>query len=116
MKNLYAKTRPVDQPYEVWESFDGTWTWKVLKKWQVADDKPYARWFCAVSSPYTHGGYDLGDCYVTDITSNAHCVQVEGAKVVPPPYSGASVTKLYALAGPRSIASGDTWAASEVDR
>jgi len=71
VKNLCLKERKIDDPYETWRSFDGTWTWKVLKKWQVDDNKPYARWLCAVSSPYTYGGYDVGDVYVKDIKSYA---------------------------------------------
>jgi hypothetical protein len=78
VKNLYAKQRTIDNPYEVWESNDG-WRWLVLKKWQVDDSKPYARWFCYVSSPFCDGEY--GDVYVTDITRHAHCVQVEQAMV-----------------------------------
>ena len=80
MKNLYLKTRPIDNPYEVWEgnynAGMGGWRWAVLKKWQVHDDKPFARWFCFVMSPYCPDG-EYGDVYVTDITDNAHCVQVE---------------------------------------
>ena len=41
-----------------------------MKTYQHPDnerDNPYARWFCAVSSPMTHGSYDLGDVYVSDI-------------------------------------------------
>jgi len=71
-KNECAKTRPVENPYEVWVA--GSWTWKVLKKYQTPENEaknPYARWFCAVSSPHTFGGYDLGDVYVRDITENA---------------------------------------------
>ena len=70
-KNTQSKMRPVDNPYETWKSPDGTWEWRVLKKWQVDDNKPYARYFCAVKSPYTHGSYDMGDVYVADIKSNA---------------------------------------------
>ena len=72
MKNECSKTRKVDNPYEIWQS--GDWEWRVLKKWQNPDAEkknPYARWFCAVKSPYTYGGYDMGDVYVKDVTSNA---------------------------------------------
>jgi hypothetical protein len=65
-KNECAKTRPQDNPYEVWQSWDG-WEWRVLKKYQIDDNKPFARWFCAVKSPYTFGSYELGDCYVKDV-------------------------------------------------
>lgn len=37
MKNEQAKTRDIGNPYEVWETPDGGWEWKVLKKWQVDD-------------------------------------------------------------------------------
>ena len=33
-KNLMNKTRPVGNPYEIWKSLDGSWEWRVLKKWQ----------------------------------------------------------------------------------
>lgn len=64
-KNEFAKTRKVNDPYEIYRSNDG-WEWRVLKKWQIDDSKPYARWFCAVKSPFT-SGYDMGDTYVTDV-------------------------------------------------
>ena len=76
-KNLCLKTRPKDQPYEVWRGRamgeDG-WTWNVLKKWQANDDKPFARWFCFVTSPFCPEG-ECGDCYVKDIKSCAVKVQ-----------------------------------------
>ena len=74
-KNECAKTRPIDNPYEVWVS--GDWTWKVLKKYQIPDKEaanPYARWYCAVSSPDTFGGYDYGDTYCHEITNTARRV------------------------------------------
>jgi hypothetical protein len=70
-KNLFLKERKVDDPYEIWQTPDGTWEWRVLKKWQIDDNKPYARWFCAVKSPYTYGNFDYGDTYVKDIKANA---------------------------------------------
>ena len=66
MKNLCAKTRPKHDPYEIWQSQDGSWTWNVLKKWQGDDNKPYARWFCSVVTPIVPQG-EMGDCYVADI-------------------------------------------------
>lgn len=68
--NPCAKTRPTSQPYEIWRSSDGAWEWRVLKKWQIDDDKPYARWFCQVTSPMSPGG-DLGDVFVAEIKANA---------------------------------------------
>ena len=73
MKNECAKTRPTTNPYEVWTN--GSWTWKVLKKWQADDGKPYARWFCMVTSPYCPDG-EMGDAYVAEIKSNAYRVDV----------------------------------------
>lgn len=75
VKNTMAKTRPVDRPYEIWRA--GSWEWRVLKKWQVDDRKPFARWFCSVSSPYTMGGADLGDCYASDIMREAVLVHTD---------------------------------------
>ena len=33
-------------------------------------ENPYARWVCAVSSPYTWGSFELGDVYVSEIKEN----------------------------------------------
>lgn len=71
-KNLQAKTVPLEKPYEIWQA--GDWEWRVLKKWQADDDKQYARWYCAVKSPFTYGEYEYGDTYVTDIKNNARRV------------------------------------------
>jgi hypothetical protein len=75
-KNLKGKTRPVSDPYETWKN-DSGWTWKVLKHYQspAAEAKnEFARVFCDVSSPYTHGGSDLGDTYLMDIKRHAQLV------------------------------------------
>lgn len=74
MKNLFLKERSVDDPYEVWAN-DGGWEWRVLKKWQVDDNKPFARWFCAVRSPFTGESFDIGDVYVKDIKANARRIR-----------------------------------------
>ena len=71
MKNQCFKERKVEDPYEIWETPDGTWQWRVLKKWQIDDSEPYARWFCAVKSPFTYGKFDFGDVYVEEIKENA---------------------------------------------
>lgn len=74
-KNECAKMRPAENPYEVWRSRDGLWEWRVLKKWQIDDDKPMARWFCLVITPMTGPAGDMGDCYVSEIKSNARRVK-----------------------------------------
>ena len=76
-----GKTRPVDNPYEIWEAelADGIWTWRVLKKWQKLSKEiqnPYARWFCAVKSPSTYGSWEYGDTYVRDVQSVAFRVDI----------------------------------------
>lgn len=66
--NLWAKTRKVDNPYLL--VTDGDWTWAVLKayKSRKAELKdPYARWFCAVKSPWTYGQWEFGDVYIIEI-------------------------------------------------
>jgi len=73
MKNLCGKTVKRENAYEVWESFSGDWKWYVLKKYSAKDDKPFARWFCEVTSPFTPSG-ELGDVYVSEIKANAHKV------------------------------------------
>ena len=72
--NPFGKSRKfenntVEDPYAIYTNSHG-WEWRVMKTYQHPDnerDNPYARWFCAVSSPMTHGSYDLGDVYVSDI-------------------------------------------------
>ena len=69
-KNTCLKTRDKSEPYEVWQSPDGSWTWNVLKKWQADDHKPYGRWFCFVTSPFCPDG-EYGDVYVSEIKEQA---------------------------------------------
>lgn len=71
MTNPCAKRRTQDEPYEVWRTPDGTWEWRVLKKYQMDDAKPGARWFCAVRSPHTFDDWELGDTYVRDVKVRA---------------------------------------------
>lgn len=73
-KNECAKMRPKDNPYEVWQSRDGSWTWNVLKKWQADDNKEYARWFCNVVTPFVPEG-EMGDVYVAEI--KAHAIRIK---------------------------------------
>lgn len=73
-KNLCNKTRPVENPYEIWKNEIGSWEWRVLKKYQKPEkekENPYARWFCAVKSPYTYESWEYGDVYVNDIKQYA---------------------------------------------
>lgn len=73
-KNECGKTRKVDQPYEIWQTLDGSWEWRVLKKYQSPENEaknPYAKWFCAVKSPYTMGSWEYGDTYASEVKDNA---------------------------------------------
>jgi hypothetical protein len=72
MKNLQSKTRKADNPYEIWGNSPVLpyWEWHVLKKWQIDDNKPNARWFCLVKSPIVPEG-EMGDVYVSDIKTDA---------------------------------------------
>lgn len=74
-KNTMLKTRPIDNPYEVYANLYG-WEWRVLKKYQADDHKPYARWFCAVRSPYTHGSWDYGDVYASEVLDSEHTMKL----------------------------------------
>lgn len=74
-KNPYAKwyygrrMRPPSDPYEVWS--EGSWSWRVLKKWQADDDAPLARWHCFITSPFWPLG-ERGDVYVRYVKLGAH--------------------------------------------
>ena len=74
-KNECGKMRTKENPYEIWEG--NGFEWRVLKKYQKPEleaKNPYARWFCAVSSPYTWGSFELGDVYVSEIKENGYLV------------------------------------------
>ena len=69
--NPYAKTRPISNPYEIWENVLSGWQWRVLKKYQHPDNEgPASRWLCAVQSPFTHGSWEYGDVYAGDVLEN----------------------------------------------
>jgi len=76
--NACNKTRNVDEPYEVWKSHNGSWEWRVLKKYQtprLEKQNKHARWYCAVKSPYTYGGWEYGDTYVKDVKQYAEQIK-----------------------------------------
>jgi len=82
--NPCGKTRKIDNPYEIWKNASG-WEWRVLKKYQVDDDKPKARWFVAVKSPFTFGDFEYGDEYV-------ETVKAQGNKFAVPPQSAVATS------------------------
>ena len=66
--NLWARRRPVENPYCA--VVNGDWEWRILKAYQTrAKEKgnAYARVFCAVRSPYTYNTWDYGDVYLNEI-------------------------------------------------
>lgn len=74
MKNTKAKTRPVENPYEIYENPAAGWEWRVLKHYASEEREKtdvYARVFCAVKSPMTYGDYEYGDVYLREIKQNA---------------------------------------------
>ena len=63
-----GKTRKVEDP---WLTItDGEWEYRVLQAHKKDPDAPYASWFCAVKSPYTFGGWDMGDTYIKDVVAS----------------------------------------------
>jgi hypothetical protein len=69
-KNLCGKTVSVDNPYEIYQHSGSGFEWRVLKKYQMPHMEkanPYARWFCAVKSPATHGSWEYGDVYRAEV-------------------------------------------------
>ena len=76
-KNPCGKRRSPDNPYEKWVSFDGSWTWLVLKKNQSPEmeaKNPHASWYCMVVTPHTGPRGDIGDTYCSTIKDNATLV------------------------------------------
>lgn len=69
------KTRPQDDPYEIWiaDSPNGPWEWRVLKFYSEKNS-PGQRVLVAVKSPYTFGEYEIGDDYYITLKRLATCV------------------------------------------
>ena len=84
-KNECAKTRKLDNPYEVWEcrmdmGFGDIINieYRVLKKYKNPKSEsqdPFARWFTAAKSEATFGSWEYGDTYVRDILSTGRRVK-----------------------------------------
>jgi hypothetical protein len=69
MKNECGKMRDKNNPYEVWATPDGSWQWRVLKKYKSPESEakdPYARWMVWAKSPFCPDG-EMGDTYIRDI-------------------------------------------------
>ncbi len=76
-KNPCSKKQTPETAYEVWEDASGTWRWFVLKKYQSPEHEalnPYSRWHCAVQSPLTHGRFEFGDVYASNVKGGNHFI------------------------------------------
>lgn len=65
MKNLKNKTRKVDNPYEVWEQYDGSRLF-VLKRTQNPEQEAKNQW--SIVNVFVDGPYpDYGTIYARDL-------------------------------------------------
>ena len=70
-KNLLGKSRPVQDPYAIYEGYGpfGNTEMRLIKTYQVPANEcknQYAKWMVAVKSDMTHGSYDMGDSYIRE--------------------------------------------------
>jgi|TARA_R110000772_G_scaffold9340_1_gene30692 hypothetical protein len=74
-KNPLGKSRSADNPYAIFKHPMAGFTWKVLKTYQLPkNEKQYARWLVAASSPMTHGSDEYGDQYCAEILNDPSVV------------------------------------------
>lgn len=76
MKNPYAKTRSVDNPWAIFVGPNG-FEWRVLKTYKLPQNEakdPYARWFVAARSNLTYGSWEYGDTYAKDVKTYGRCI------------------------------------------
>ena len=74
MKNPHGRRVTPENAHEVWQSYDGRWTYWVLKKYQTPEKEeknPYACWYCWVKSPFTSERGEYGDVYISSVTNGA---------------------------------------------
>ena len=71
-KILCNKSRKVEKPWAIFKRVG--WEWRILKNYQNDVNKNYARWFCAVKSPFTYGSFEMGDTYVKDVMGSRYLV------------------------------------------
>ena len=80
MPTFLGKKTQQDPFYAVFTAAtgDGEWRWEVMKTYQNDNSAEYARWMCKVSSPYTFGGFDMGDTYVEEVVGHGRLIEVNG--------------------------------------
>jgi hypothetical protein len=66
------KTATKEAPHATYRH--GSWVWKVLKvnAPKKSPHSPYVSWMCAVQSPFTMGGWDMGDTYSAEVIRTAN--------------------------------------------
>lgn len=75
------KTAEITSPHAAFVA--AGWEWRVLKCYKAPKSEakdPYARWYCAVQSPYTMGSWEYGDVYVNDVPKNPRFLTEEFAE------------------------------------
>ena len=72
MPNPFKKTQPVEEPYAVYTNDRRGWEWRILstRKMPANEGSPFAIWNVAAKSPYTHGSWEYGDTYKSEILQN----------------------------------------------
>jgi len=72
MPNPFKKTQPVEEPYAVYTNDRRGWEWRILstRKMPANEGSPFAIWYVAAKSPYTHGSWEYGDTYKSEILQN----------------------------------------------
>ena len=72
MPNPFKKTRPVEDPYAIYTNERRGWEWRILatRKMPENEGSPFAIWYVAAKSPYTHGSWEYGDTYKSEILQN----------------------------------------------
>jgi len=79
MPNPFGKTRPVDQPYAIYEAPFGI-QWRILKTYKmVKNEGAYARWMVAAYSDATGAGGDMGDTYAIEVKRYGRLVAADPA-------------------------------------
>ena len=77
MPNPFKKTRPVEDPYAIYTNERRGWEWRILatRKMPENEGSPFAIWYVAAKSPYTHGSWEYGDTYKAEILQNGVLTQ-----------------------------------------
>ena len=85
IKNECAKTRKLEDPYEIWKcrmdmGFGDVIDieYRILKKYQTPKkeaENPLARWYTAAKSEATFGSWEYGDMYARDIKASGRRIK-----------------------------------------